>query len=358
MKNLDLLKKYVDAAAPAGFEGEAFKVMEEHLAGSYDELIRDNLGSLIAVKKSSEDAPRVMIAGHLDEIGFMVTKIEDRGYLKFTTLGGWWGQVMLSQRMDVVDSTGKRHVAVIGSTPPHSLTPEERAKPANINSMYLDLGVSSKEEVEALGISVGDFVVPYCDFSTMGNEKFLLAKAWDNRIGCYIAAEVMIRLKKENLNVNLYSVGTVQEEVGTRGAITSSNIVNPDIGIALDVGLAADMPGTEKSDFPCTLGKGPLVTLFDAGLIAHQGLKNFIVDVAKEKSIDFQYAGLKGGGTDGGPMHRAHDGAPSICIGIATRYIHSNVGIIHYDDVENAIELIVEVVKKLDKESVEKIRAN
>ncbi len=358
MKNIDLLKKYTDAAAPSGFEKEAYAVMEEHVKDYCDELSKDNLGSLISVKKSNENDPKVMIAGHLDEIGFMITKIDDNGYLYFTTLGGWWSQVMLAQRMDVVSRDGKRHVGIIGAKPVHSLAPEERTKPVDMKNMFIDLGVKNKEEVEKLGIEIGDFVVPHCEFKQMGNEKYLLAKAWDNRIGCYIAAEVLIRLHKEKLNVNLYAVGTVQEEVGCRGGTTTANIVNPDIGFALDVGMAGDYPGTEADHFPGKLGDGPLVTLFDAGMIAHQGLKNFVVDVAKEKSIDFQFAGLKGGGTDGGPMHKAHDGAPTLYIGLATRYIHSNVGIIHYDDIENAIVLLVETIKKLDKETVEKIRAN
>ncbi len=358
MKNIDLLKKYVDAAAPSGFEREAYKVMEEHVKDSCDEITRDNLGSLIAVKKSSEDAPKVMLAGHLDEIGFMVTNIDKDGYIKFTPLGGWWGQVMLAQRMDIVDKTGKRHTAVIGSKPPHSLSPEERLKPVDIKNMYLDLGVKNREDVTKLGIEIGDFIVPYCEFMSMGDEKFLLGKAFDNRVGCYIAAEVMVRLKQEKLNVNLYSVGTVQEEVGTRGAYTAANKINPDIGFALDVGLANDIPGKDESGFPGKLGDGPLITLFDSGLIAHQALKDFVVETARANKIDFQYAGLAGGGTDGGPMHRAHDGAPTLYIGLATRYIHSNTGIIHYDDIENTIKLVVEVVKKLDKESIEKIRLN
>ncbi len=358
MKNLDLIKRYVDAAAPSGFEREAYRVMEEHLKDVSDEITKDNLGSLIAIKKAKEDSPKVMLAGHLDEIGFMVTSIDKDGYVKFATLGGWWSQVMLAQRMEIVDRIGKRHPAIVGCKAPHSLKPEERSKPVDINTMFLDLGVSSKEEVEKLGIEIGDFIVPHCEFMQMGNPKYLLAKAFDNRIGCYIAAEVMVRLKNESLNVNLYSVGTVQEEVGTRGAFTSAYKINPDIGFALDVGLANDFPSKDDSGFNGKLGDGPQITLFDAGLIAHQALRDFVVDTAKECEIKFQYAGMKGGGTDGGPIHRAHDGAPTLSIGIPTRYIHSNVGILHIDDVENAISLIVEVVKKLDKELVEKIRLN
>lgn len=352
MKNLELIKEYVNAAAPTGYEKEAFDVMKKHLDG-HCELSGDNLGSIIG--KIGSTGPTIMIAGHLDEIGFMVTKIDDNGYISFSPLGGWWGQVMLAQQMDVVDKTGKRHIAVIGAKPPHMLSVEERSKPVQMEKMFLDLGVSSREEVEKLGICVGDFVVPRCEFSHMGNEKYMLAKAWDNRIGCYIASEVLIRLKAAKLDNQVYAVGTVQEEVGCRGAKTTAHMINPDISFSLDVGLAADMPGLEGEMFNTKLGCGPLVTLFDSSMIGHRDLREFVLNVAEENKIPYQFAGLKAGGTDAGPMHLAHNGAPSLAVGIATRYIHSNVGILHYDDVENAIELLVAVIKKLDDKSVKEI---
>lgn len=354
--NLELLKAYTDAAAPSGFEKEAYDVMESHIKDYSDEISRDNLGSLIATKKcGKENAPRVMLAGHLDEIGFMITKIDDNGFMKFQPLGGWWTQVMLSQKMDVVNSKGERFTAVIGSKPPHVLSEDERNKPMAMTNMYLDIGVSSKDEVEKLGITIGDFVVPHCDFEQMANEKFLLAKAWDNRLGCFIVGEVFRRLASEDVNIDMYGVGTVQEEVGCRGAQTSANKINPDIGIALDVGIAGDSPGHENETFQPKLGSGPLITLFDRGMVAHRGLRDFVINTAKENKIDFQYAGLNGGSTDGAAIHMAHDGAPTLYVGIATRYIHSNVGVIHYDDVESAIELIVQVLKKLNRESVSEI---
>lgn len=356
---LKLLKEYTDAAAPAGFEKEAYDVMKKHIEPYSDEVYSDNLGSLIALKKSSSDnAPKVMIAGHLDEIGFMVTKIEDNGFIKFHPLGGWWGQVMLSQQMNIVNSEGKRFISVIGSKPPHVLSEADRSKPMDVKNMYLDMGIDSKEEVEKLGICVGDFVVPHCEFAQMADEKYLLAKAWDNRIGCYIVGEVFKRVNDAKLDVDLYGVGTVQEEVGCRGAKTTSNKINPDIGIALDVGLAGDIPGYETETFKSKLGGGPLITLYDAGMIAHRGLKEFFINTAKENNIEFQFAGLSGGTTDGAAMHIAHDGAPTISISIATRYIHSNAGIIHADDLENIIELITKVVLKLNQESVSKITYN
>jgi len=354
-QTIKTLKMFTDVAAPSGFEKNAHVVMKDYVKDYADEMTADNLGSFISIKKGNEEGPRIMIAGHLDEIGFMITKIDKNGYLSFQTLGGWWSQVMLAQRVRVVASTGREYTGVIGAKPPHSLTPAERKSPADIKNMFIDLGLKDKEAVEKLGIKVGDFAVPYCEFAQMADEKYLYAKAWDNRVGCYIAAEVVRRLKDQKHDNVVYGVGTVQEEVGLRGAKTSSFKVQPDIGFALDVGLAADMPGTSSDTFKCKLGEGPLITLFDSSMIGHRDLREFVVSVAEECEIPFQYAGLRGGGTDAGAMHINMSGAPSLSIGLATRYIHSNGGIIHYDDIENSVKLLVEVVKRLDKETVEKI---
>lgn len=359
MKNLELLKKYNDAAAPSGFEKEAFDVMKEHVDGYCDEILQDNIGSFIAVKKSGEDKPNVMLAGHLDEIGFMITKIDDNGFIKFHTLGGWWGQAMLAHKYDVVNSKGERFIGVIGSIPVHALSAEDKTKPADIKNMYIDIGVSSKEEVEKLGLKVGDFIVPHSEFTQLANEKYLLAKAWDNRLGCYVAGEVLKRLHEEKLDVNLFAVGTVQEEVGTRGAITSSHLIKPDIGFALDVGIAGDIPGcSDKDAFQPKLGEGPLITLFDAGLISHVGLRDLVVETAEEFKIKYQYAGLTGGGTDGDAIHISHSGAPTIYLGVAARYVHTDVEMIHADDIEATVELVLQVVKKLNREVISELTYN
>lgn len=357
MKNLDIIENYVNAAAPSGFEEQAFHVMYDHLNGHADSIIKDNLGSLIASKKGTSEGPKILLAGHLDEIGFLVTHIDVNGYIYFQTLGGWWSQVMLAQQVDVVNSKNIRYTGVIGAKPPHMLTQEERNKTVEISTMFIDLGVSNKDEVLALGIKPGDFVVPKCQFQTMSNEKYLLAKAFDNRIGCYIASEVMIRLKNEKHDNILYTVGNVQEEVGLRGAKTTVNVVKPDLGFSVDVGIATDMPGLENIKVKGELGKGPLITIFDASMIAHRGLRDFVIDVADENNIPFQYASLAGGGTDAGAIHTALEGVPSLSIAIATRYIHSNVSIVHYDDVEYCIELLINIVKKVNNDNLNEIKS-
>lgn len=352
---LTMLKELTDANAISGHEKEARDVMEKYIKPYADEVYTDNLGSLIAKKTGTEKGPKIMVAGHLDEIGFMVTRIDKNGFLYFQTIGGWWNQVMLAQRVTVMTKKGNI-TGVIGSKPPHILTPEQRKKPVEIKDMFIDIGASSKEEAEEFGVRPGDSVVPYFEFTQMKNEKMLLAKAWDNRIGCAIAIEVLKQLQNEDHPNTVYGVGTIQEEVGLRGARTSAHLINPDIAFGVDVGIAGDTPGISDKDADSKLGEGPQIILYDASMISHKGLRDFVIETAEEKNIPFQYASMAGGGTDSGAIHISHDGVPSLSITIATRYIHSHAAMLHRDDFENAVKLIVEVIKKLDQKKLEKIR--
>lgn len=352
---LTMLKELTDANAISGHEKEARDVMEKYIKPYADEVYTDNLGSLIAKKSGTENGPKIMVAGHLDEIGFMVTRIDKNGFLYFQTIGGWWNQVMLAQRVTVMTKKGNI-TGVIGSKPPHILTPEQRKKPVEIKDMFIDIGATSKEEAEEFGVRPGDSVVPYFEFTQMKNEKMLLAKAWDNRIGCAIAIEVLKQLQNEDHPNTVYGVGTIQEEVGLRGARTSAHLINPDIAFGVDVGIAGDTPGISDKDADSKLGEGPQIILYDASMISHKGLRDFVIDTAEENNIPFQYASMAGGGTDSGAIHISHDGVPSLSITIATRYIHSHAAILHRDDFENAVKLLVEVIKKLDNKKLEQIR--
>lgn len=358
MANLDetltMLKDLTDAKGIPGNEREPREVMKSYVEKYADTVTTDNLGSLIATKVGKEGGPKIMIAGHLDEVGFMVTNIDDKGFLKFQTVGGWWSQVMLAQRVTIVTNKGDV-TGVIGSKPPHILSAEARKKPVEIKDMFIDIGASSREEAMEWGVRPGDMVVPYFEFTVMNNEKILLAKAWDNRIGCAIAIDVLKQLKAENHPNVVYGVGTVQEEVGLRGARTSANAIQPDIGFAVDVGIAGDTPGVSEKEAMSKMGKGPQIILYDASMVGHKGLRDFVLGVADELGIPYQFESIPGGGTDAGSIHQAHSGAPSIAIGIATRYIHSHAGILHRDDYENAVKLIVEVTKRLDQATVDKI---
>jgi endoglucanase len=312
----------------------------------------DNLGSVIAEKIGNPDGPRIMVAGHMDEIGFILSEITKEGYLKFIPAGGWWGHVVLSQQFTVTTKTGAEVHGVVGSKPPHILSAEEKTKVVDLKDMYLDIGVASKEEAEKTGIRIGDMITPFIESRRLANPKFLLAKAFDNRIGVALALEVLKNLQDVAHPNRYYGVGTVQEEVGLRGAGTAANKVAPDIGIALDVTIATDYPGGDKT---CELGKGPALMFYDSSMVGHVGLREYIVRMCDEMKIPYQLSFLRQGGTDAGKMHLSHSGCPSIAICLPSRYIHSHTSIIHEDDYENAVKIVTELVKRLDRKTVDEI---
>jgi endoglucanase len=358
MTNLDerlqMLKDLTDANGIPGNEREAREVMSKYITPFADEVTTDKLGSLIAKKTGQADGPKIMVAGHLDEIGFMVTSIDEKGFLRFQTVGGWWEQVMLAQRVTIMTKKGNVP-GVIGSKPPHILPPEVRKKPVDKKDMFIDIGATSKEEALEFGVRPGDSVVPVCDFTVMKNEKLLMAKAWDNRIGCAIAIDVLRELQGVDHPNIVYGVGTVQEEVGLRGARTSAHLIQPDIGFGVDVGIAGDTPGVTEKEALAKMGDGPQIILYDASMISHKGLRDFVTDTADEHNIPYQFDSMAGGGTDSGAIHLTANGVPALSITVATRYIHTHAAMLHRDDYENTVKLIVEVIKKLDKETVEKI---
>src|SRR5690625_3737428 len=353
-ETITMLKDLTDANGIPGNEKEPRDVMERYIKPYADEVYTDNLGSLIAKKTGDEKGPKIMVAGHLDEVGFMVTRIDDNGFIYFQTVGGWWSQVMLAQRVTIMSGQGDI-TGVIGSKPPHILTAEARKKPVEIKDMFIDIGASSKEEAQTFGVKPGDSVVPYFEFTQLKNEKMLLAKAWDNRIGCAIAIDVLKQLEKENHPNIVYGVGTVQEEVGLRGARTSAHHIKPDIGFGVDVGIAGDTPGVTDKEADSQLGEGPQIIVYDASMISHKGLLDFVIETADKHKIPYQYSSMPGGGTDSGSIHLTADGVPSLSITIATRYIHTHAAILHRDDYENAVKLIVEVIKKLDQDKLKEI---
>ncbi|WP_411333551.1 M42 family metallopeptidase [Metabacillus indicus] len=353
-ETLQMLKDLTDAKGIPGNEREPREVMKNYISAYADEVTTDGLGSLIAKKTGKEGGPKIMVAGHLDEVGFMITQIDDKGFLRFQTVGGWWSQVMLAQRVTIVTNKGDV-TGVIGSKPPHILPPEARKKPVDIKDMFIDIGASSREEAMEFGVRPGDQAVPYFDFTVMNNEKMLLAKAWDNRIGCAIAIDVLKGLKDADHPNVVYGVGTIQEEVGLRGARTSAHSIQPDIGFGVDVGIAGDTPGISDKEASSKMGEGPQIILYDASMVSHKGLRDFVTGVADEMNIPYQFDAIAGGGTDSGAIHMTANGVPALSITIATRYIHSHAAMLHRDDYENAVKLITEVIKRLDDETVKAI---
>lgn len=346
-----LLKSLTDVNGISGHEMQVKSLMKDYLTPVSDEIVEDRLGGIFGKKNATHGTKSLMISGHLDEIGFIVTQIDEQGYIYFTPIGGWWNQVMLSQKVTITTENGKEIRGIIGSKPPHALSPEERKKPVDIKNMYIDIGVGSKEEAKEAGIELGNMITPYSEFESLANDKYLTAKAFDNRYGCALAVEVLQQLKDENIDINLYAGATVQEEVGLRGAKVAANLIKPDLAIAVDVGVAYDVPGMTSEKNEGKLGDGPLAILMDATSIAHDGLRKHIKDVAEHHNIPVQWATTPGGGTDAGSIHVANEGIPTITIGVPLRYMHSNVSVLNIDDYTNSVRLITEIVRSLNDDS-------
>ncbi|AVQ99676.1 peptidase M28 [Oceanobacillus iheyensis] len=349
---LELFRNLTELQGAPGNEHAVRSFMKQELTKYADEIIQDNLGGVFGVKKGDDNGPRVMVAGHMDEVGFMVTQITKNGMIRFQTLGGWWSQVLLAQRVQVMTENGPV-VGVIGSIPPHNLTDAQRQKPMEIKNMLIDIGADDREDAEKIGIKPGQQIVPLTPFTPMANEKKILAKAWDNRYGCGLSIELLKELQGENLPNQLFSGATVQEEVGLRGAQVAANMIKPDIFYALDASPANDASG-DKEEFG-QLGQGALLRIFDRSMITHQGMKDFVLDTAESNNIPYQYF-ISQGGTDAGRVHLSNNGVPSAVVGICSRYIHTSASIIHVDDYAAAKELIVKLVKQTDANMVEQIR--
>ena len=352
-KSLVLMKRMMEAFGPSGFEREVNALCKEYMEPYLDEVIVDKLGTVTFVTKGGSERPRVLMAGHTDEVGFIVSSVSDEGFLTFNTLGGWWSQVLLGQR--VVIRTCKGYVeGVIASKPPHILPAEERKKVVEREKMFIDIGATSKEEAEESGVRIGDPVVPFSPFKIVQDGKVAMGKAFDDRIGTFIIMEAIRRIKEESIGHpnTVYGAATVQEEVGLRGAQTIAHVVDPDVAIVLEVDIAGDVPGIKPHEAPTKMGKGPSLITFDRSMIPNQPLKEFVIDVAKQAQIPLQLSHVSGG-TDAGQIHISRAGCPSVVISVPTRHIHSHVGLLSLKDTENAVRLTIELIKRLNGKTVE-----
>ncbi|MBC7233784.1 MAG: M42 family metallopeptidase [Chloroflexi bacterium] len=345
-----LFQNLTEAAGVPGYEGEIRAVIRRYLE-PMAKIEQDKLGSIIAVKRGSSDSPRVMLAGHMDEVGFMVSLITDDGFIRFVPLGGWWNQVMLAQRVVIKTSAGDV-VGLLGAKPPHLLEEEEAKKPVEKKDMYIDIGATSAEEVKACGVRLGDPIIPICPFTVLAPGKTYMAKAWDDRLGCALFIQALEQLKDQPHPNTVYAVGTVQEEVGLRGAKTSVYNVNPDVAIILEVDIAGDVPGIKPEESAIKLGKGPTLLLYDARMIPNLRLRDLVISTAEENNIPLQFSAMRGGATDGGMIHLHNEGVPTVVLGVPTRHIHSHAGILHRSDYDHALDLLVKLLMRLDEPTV------
>jgi endoglucanase len=345
-----LLKELCEAFGPPGHESEIAGIMKKQLKG-LGEVSMDGLGSVICKKRGSADDPRIMVAGHMDEVGFMVKGITPEGFIKFLPMGGWWGHVVLAQRVRIRTKKGDI-VGVVGSKPPHELKDEERRKVLDLADMFIDVGATSNFDVKKrLGIRAGDVIVPESPFQVMANDRLYLGKAIDNRYGCAVVVDTLKKLAKTPHPNTFYGVATTMEEVGLRGATTSVAAVKPDVAIAVDVGIAHDTPGT-MGEGDEKLGAGVGILVYDASLIPNRKLRDLAVETCEKEKIPYHLGTVERGGTDAGRFHIYNTGVPSLVIFIPTRYIHSHTTIMDRKDYDASVKLIAALAKRLDKKTV------
>ena len=357
---LKFLEELTNSFGPSGFEREPARITKAYVSKYADKISSDKLGSLLFTKKGTADSPVVLMPGHIDEVGFIISSINKLGFLTFNQLGSWFDQVLLGQRVWIRTSKGTIP-GVIAAKPPHLLPAEERSKVVVKEKMFMDVGASNEDEAKEMGIRVGNPVIPDSCFSTItkkvfrdgkkkGTDILAVGKAFDDRIGTFVAAEVVRTLAEKKVKHPNTVVGaaTTMEEVGWRGARTSAFVVKPDVCLTLEVDLAGDVPGIEASEASAKLGSGPTITTYDTSMIPNQELLEFVLETADKAKLPYQLSQVKGG-TDAGAVHIANAGCPSLVFGVATRHIHSHAGILSLTDAENCIELIVQVLKRLDK---------
>lgn len=345
-----LLKELTEVSGISGYENEVRRVMRHYLE-PLGEISHDNLGSLVCTKKGKSATPKVMVAAHMDECGFMVQQITKEGFIKFAPLGGWWDHVLLAQRVRIHTSKGSV-LGIIGAKPPHILTEEERKKLVEKKAMYIDIGAVSREEAEASGVRVGDPIVPVSDFEILAGGQTYLGKAVDDRIGCTLIIAVMKKLAEATHPNTIYGVATVQEEVGLRGARTSVNVVEPDVAFVIESGIATDVPGAEEP--AVKLGGGPVVGFSEPGMITNLKLRDLVIDIARRSDIPVQVSADPAGhwGTDADAIHLHKAGVPTIMIAPPVRHIHSHTAIFRRSDFDLAVDLLVAVTKELNGDVV------
>lgn len=353
----DLLERLSNVHGPTGFEGDVRAIVREELSPIADHLETDGVGSLIARLDGDSERPRVMFAAHMDELGLMVRRITAEGFLKFVPLGGWLDQAIINQRWVVLTRNGPIP-GVTGIKTVHVMSPEDRGKVFKKDDIFIDVGATSKQDAEErLGIRPGDAVAPDSRFQPLAGGDLYLGKAWDDRVGVTVMVETLKALKASGHPNTVFGVATVQEEVGLRGAQTSAWAVEPDIGISLESGVASDYPGINEDEAQERLGGGPGIFLHDSSMLPNNRLRDLVMDTAREIDQPLQFNVLSGYGQDGAMIQKTHGGVPAINITVPTRYLHSHTGVIHRNDVAGAIRLVAEVVRRLDAETVARLRS-
>jgi len=342
----NLLEKLSNAHGVSGYEGSVRQVVEEEVRPYVDEIRTDRMGNLITTKRGG--SPVVMLAAHMDEVGLMTKYVDERGFVHFTKTGGWFDQTLLNQRMILHTEHGKLY-GVIGSKPPHVMKEEDLKKPVKADEMFIDVGATSKEDAEKIGVKAGTPITPDMEFKSLGNDR-VTGKAFDNRAGCTMLIGALQQMK--DVKATVHAVFTVQEEVGLKGAKTSAFGLNPDVAVATDVTITGDHPGIEKKDSAIEMGKGPAVTVSDAegrGIIVPESVLKWLKEAAESNNIPYQLDVGIGGTTDASAIHLTREGIPTGVISPPSRYIHTPVSVLSMGDLENCAKLVARAVEIVDR---------
>jgi endoglucanase len=339
------LEKLSNACGVTGREEEVRNLMMKLLKPYADKVVVDKLENVIALKKGRRNAPKVMLAAHMDEIGLMVKTVTKEGFLQFSKMGGIDDRILVAQQVTVYTDKGALP-GIVGSKPPHIQKEEERKKILAFDELFIDVGAADKDDAAKKGVKVGDPVGFVAKYAKVG-EDTVIGKAFDDRVGCAAMIETLKLLEKTNCTI--YAVGTVQEEVGLRGAGTAAFSIDPDIGIALDVTVAGDVPGVREVDTTLKMGKGPALTVADAGLITHPKVLHLLLDTAEENKIPYQLETGLMGTTDAARIAMTKEGVPSGTVSVATRYIHSPCSMLSLKDAEDCAKLTAAAIQRMQK---------
>ena len=347
-----LLRDLADAAGPPGFEEPVRAVVVREMKPLADSLTYDGLGSVIATQGAK--GPRVMLDAHMDELGGMVRRVTPTGFLSMQMLGGWLDQALPDQRWVIIGSKGPVH-AVTGIRDIHVVPPAERERVFPRDSLYLDVGARTAEEVAALGISPGDPVVPDSPFTELANGRYL-GKAWDDRVGCAVVIEAMRRLRASGHPNQISFVITTQEEVGLRGAESAAAVVKPDVAVAIEGGITGDSPGRNPEETQARLGAGPGIFLYDSSALPNRKLSALVKATAAAKGVPLQPDLVQGYGDDSAEIQRSNGGVPTVNLVVPARYTHAHNGIIDRRDFDGMVEIVVALLQRLDAAEVARLR--
>ncbi|MGC1107360.1 MAG: M42 family metallopeptidase, partial [Candidatus Acidiferrales bacterium] len=350
---VQLFEKLTGAPGPSGFEEPVTKIMVDEMKPYANKITYDGLGSMIAVQGGS--GPRIMLDAHMDELGGLIRRVTPTGFLSMQMLGGWFDQALVDQRWWIIGSKGPV-LAVTGIRDIHIASPDERTKIFPRDSLYLDIGAKSADEVRDMGVEPGDPVVPDSPFAILNGSQNYLAKAWDDRIGLAVMIEVAHRLAHAAHSNQIFYASTVQEEIGMRGAQTAAEVIKPDVAIALEVGIVKDVPGVQPEEAQEVLGGGPGVFLWDASELPNRKFVAFVKETAAANSIPLQYDLITGYGDDTAMIQKSNGGVPTVNLVVPTRYTHSHNGIINRGDFDHMVDLVTALLQKLDASEVARLR--